>query len=395
MGEYGVWRTAPDDKNLTRMASNPLDLAAPGVRGLKPYQPGKPLEELEREYGVREAVKLASNENPLGPSPAALAALRGLEGGLARYPDGNAFGLKQALSRHLEVDAAQITLGNGSNDVLELIARAFLTPADEAVFSEFAFAVYPLAIQAIGARAVMTPSRDWGHDLEAMQAALTERTRLVFIANPNNPTGTWLEAAALEAFLAAVPSHVIVVVDEAYHEYAAAPATGAEGYASLLDRVERHPNLIVTRTFSKAYGLAGLRVGYAVSSPAVADLLNRVRQPFNVNSLAQAAAVAALEDAEHIARSVALNAEGLRLLGEGLVWLDLRWIPSAGNFLSVDVGENAPGVYEALLRQGVIVRPVSGYGMPRHLRVTVGTAEQNRRLLAALESALQQTMAQD
>ena len=377
------------------MVFDPIDLAAPGVRGLKPYQPGKPLEELEREYGVREAVKLASNENPLGPSPAALAALRGLDGGLARYPDGNGFALKQALSRHLSVDAGQITLGNGSNDVLELIARAFLTAAEEAVFSEFAFAVYPLLIQAVGARPVMTRALDWGHDLEAMRAAITDRTRLVFIANPNNPTGTWLSAAALEAFLESVPAEVIVVVDEAYHEYAAAPATGAEGYGSLLEQVARFPNLVVTRTFSKAYGLAGLRVGYAVSGAPVADLLNRVRQPFNVNSLAQAVAVAALSDTDHVARSVRVNAEGLRLLGEGLVWLDLHWIRSAGNFVCVDLGRDAAGVYEALLARGVIVRPVAGYGMPRHLRITVGTPEENRRLLAALESALQQTSAQD
>jgi histidinol-phosphate aminotransferase len=365
------------------MKFDAMNLAAPGVRTLAPYQPGKPVEELEREYGVRGAVKLASNENPLGPSPRALAAAcRALED-IARYPDGNGFALKRALAGWLGVPPECLTLGNGSNDVLELAARAFATPENEIVFSEHAFAVYPIVTRAVGARPVVARSRDFGHDLEAMRAAVSERTRLVFIANPNNPTGTWLTAEALEAFVRAMPGHVLVVVDEAYHEYVRAP-----GYASLLPRLHRYPNLIVTRTFSKVYGLAGLRVGYGVSSPAVADVLNRVRQPFNVNSAALAAALAALDDREHVERSVRLNGEGMRQLTDGFAALGLRHIPSVANFVCVDLGRPAAGVYEALLREGVIVRPVAGYGMPNHLRLTVGLPEENERFLKALDAVI-------
>ncbi len=360
-----------------------LALAAPGVRGLAPYEPGMPIEALEREYGVRGAVKLASNENPLGASPRAHAAAVQALTRLARYPDGHGFALKRALAERLAVAPEAITLGNGSNDVLELVARAFATASDEIVFSEYAFAVYPIVTQAVGARAVVAPARDYGHDLEAMRAAVTPRTRLVFIANPNNPTGTWLAAEALCAFVADLPRHVLVVVDEAYHEY-----VQVEGYASLVPEVTRFANLIVTRTFSKAYGLAGLRVGYAVSDPAVAEILNRVRQPFNVNSAALAAAAAALEDEAHVARSVALNAHGRRRLAAGLAALGLRCLPSAGNFLCVDLGRPAAPVYERLLREGVIVRPVANYGLPNHLRVTVGLPEENERFLDALKKAM-------
>ncbi|MCA1805758.1 MAG: histidinol-phosphate transaminase, partial [Xanthomonadaceae bacterium] len=268
-----------------------LALATPGVRGLHPYQPGKPLSELEREYGVRDAVKLASNENPLGPSPKALAAARAALADMARYPDGNSFELKQALARRHGVSTAAITLGNGSNDVLELIARGFLGPALAAVYSEHAFAVYPIVTQAIGAQHRVAPARDFGHDLEAMAARVDERARVLFIANPNNPTGTWLPASQLEAFLATLPECLIVVLDEAYCEY-----VGESDYPDSTAWIERFPNLVVTRTFSKAFGLAGLRIGYAVSHPQVADVLNRVRQPFNVNLAAQAAALAALDD---------------------------------------------------------------------------------------------------
>ena len=365
------------------MAFDPLRLAVDGVRGLQPYEPGKPMEALERELGIRDIIKLASNENPLGPGPRALEAVRAQVPDIGRYPDGNGFALKQALSRHLGVDPACLTLGNGSNDILELLARAFLAPEHEVVFSEHAFAVYPIVTQAAGARAVVTPARDWGHDLEAMAAALTPRTRLVFIANPNNPTGTWLRADALEHFLDSTPEHVLVVIDEAYFEYVQEP-----DYPDALSWLPRYPNLVLTRTFSKAHGLAGLRVGYGISRPQVADLLNRVRQPFNVNSLALAAAEAALGDAAHLQRSTALNREGMARLVAGFENLGLGYIPSVANFISVDVGRPGTEVYQALLRRGVIVRPVANYGMPRHLRVTVGLPEENARFLDALAAVL-------
>jgi histidinol-phosphate aminotransferase len=367
--------------------SNPmLRLAAPGVRGLTPYRPGKPVSELERELGIASAIKLASNENPLGPSPLALQAARAALAEIPRYPDGNGFSLKRALSARLGVRPDQITLGNGSNDVLDLVARAFATPRDEVVFSEYAFAVYPIATRAVGARAVVTPARDWGHDLDAMREAVGRRTRIVFIANPNNPTGTWNDDRSLERFLDAMPDHVVVVVDQAYQEYVDEP-----GYPDCMPWIARYPNLIVTRTFSKAYALAGLRVGYAVSRPEVADLLNRVRHPFNVNNVALAAAEAALADDDHLARGVALNRAGLALLAGELDRMGLAHIPSVGNFISVRVGGPAAPVYEGLLREGVIVRPVENYGMPEHLRVSVGLESENRRFLAALEKVLRQT----
>ncbi len=360
-----------------------LALATPGVRGLQPYQPGKPLEELAREYGIRDAVKLASNENPLGPSPKALAAARAALEDMTRYPDGNGFALKQALSRHLDVAMERLVLGNGSNDVLEFVARALVTPEHEVIFSRHAFAVYPIVTQAVGARAVVTPARDWGYDLAAIRAAVSERTRVIFIANPNNPTGTWLPGAELEAFVRELPPEVVVVIDEAYHEYVREPA-----YASALDWCQAYPNVLVTRTFSKAYGLAGLRIGYGVAHPDLADVLNRVRQPFNVNSAALAAAQAALEDSDYLARSVALNQAGMRQLQAGFERLGLTYIPSVGNFISFELPMDAGEVYQRLLRQGVIVRPVANYDMPRHLRVSIGTEDENQRFLAALEQVL-------
>jgi histidinol-phosphate aminotransferase len=367
----------------------PFDLALPGVRSLSPYLPGKPISELERELGISNIVKLASNENPLGPSSKALEAVRRILPELHLYPDGGGFELKAALAAKLGVEANQITLGNGSNDVLELAARAFLSPAVTAVFSEHAFAVYPIATQAVGAQASVAPAHDgrcgprYGHDLEAMARLVDAETRMVFVANPNNPTGTYLARTDLHRFLAELPEHVIAVVDEAYFEYVEAP-----DYPNAVDWLPEFPNLVVARTFSKAYGLAGLRVGYAVSSPAIADLLNRVRQPFNVNTPALEAARAALDDGEHLARSVQLNREGLLQLGEALEARKLAAIPSVGNFITFDLGRPAAPVYEALLREGVIVRPIANYGLPHHLRVTVGTAEQNALFLAALDRVL-------
>jgi histidinol-phosphate aminotransferase len=367
----------------------PSQLATPGVQQLTPYLPGKPIGELQRELGLTQIVKLASNENPLGPSPKALAAVRRETESLHLYPDGSGFELKTALAAKLNVDPVSITLGNGSNDALEIIARTFLTPECAALFSEHAFAVYPIVTQAVGAQAQIAPAHDgsngprYGHNLDAMAQRIDSRTRVIFIANPNNPTGTCLGKAELRRFLEQTPETAIVVVDEAYFEYVA-----DADYPDTLAWLGDFPNLIVCRTFSKAYGLAGLRVGYAISSPAIADLLNRVRQPFNVNSLALAAATAALNDAEHLARSVALNASGLQQLGAAFTERGLAYIPSAGNFITVDMGRPAAPLYDALLREGVIVRPVANYGLPQHLRVTVGTTEENQFFLAALDRVL-------
>jgi histidinol-phosphate aminotransferase len=371
------------------MTDSILKYAAAGVQALNPYVPGKPLSELEREYGIRDAVKLASNENPLGPSQAVLEVLRGAFADLGRYPDGNGFALRNALAQRLGVEPACITLGNGSNDVLELVARAFLAPGVSAVFSEHAFAVYPIVTQAIGARGNVAAAHDgsrgpkFGHDLEAMRAAVDADTRVVFIANPNNPTGTWLRAGDLRAFIEQLRSDIVVVVDEAYFEYVAEP-----DYPDAVRWVADFPNLLVTRTFSKAYGLASLRVGYGVSQAPLAEVLNRVRQPFNVNSFAQAAAVAALGDVAHLRESVEINRRGMRQLEAGLDALGLSRIASIGNFVSVDVGADPGHVYTELLRRGVIVRPVENYGMPGHLRISVGLPGENQRCLEALGEVL-------
>lgn len=371
-------------------AAGPADRAVSGVQGLQPYQPGKPVAELERELGIREAVKLASNENPLGPSPRAVEAARDMLGGAHVYPDGNGFELKAALAARHGVDPAQITLGNGSNEVLELIARTWLAPGRASVFSAHAFAVYPLVTQATGAEARVVPAlaaddarQPFGHDLDAMRARVDEDAAVVFVANPNNPTGTWVDAQALEAFVAAMPPQTLVVIDEAYAEY-----VEEDGYPDATRWLERYPNVVVTRTFSKIQGLAGLRLGYAVSSAPVADMLNRVRQPFNTNAVAQAAGLAALQDEAHIRRSVAVNREGLAQLDRELRAMGLRVIPSVGNFVTFDTGTDVHAVHDRLQRQGVIARPVENYGLPRHLRVTVSTTEDNDRFLMALREAL-------
>lgn len=360
-----------------------IQLATPGVQRLTPYVPGKPVEELERELGIANIIKLASNENPLGPSPKARQAITEHLDELTRYPDGNGFRLKQALSKHLKVTADTLTLGNGSNDILDLLARAYLTTDSEAVYSEYAFAVYPIAIQAVGAKAQVAPALDYGHDLAAMRALINDKTRLVFIANPNNPTGTWLNSDALQSFIASVPEQVLVVVDEAYFEYVEAP-----GYASVLPWLDRYPNLVVTRTFSKAYGLAALRVGYSVSHPDIANVLNRVRNPFNVDVFALAAAEAVLQDQDYLQRSLVCNRDGMAQLEQGCRDLGLSFIPSVGNFISVQVGSQAAAVYQGLLHKGVIVRPLASYAMPEYLRITVGTSEENARCLSALGEVL-------
>ncbi len=364
-------------------------LAAPGVRELSPYVPGKPPETLERELGIRDSIKLASNENPLGPGPLARAALATAMGGVGLYPDGSGHLLRAAIARKHGLDLAQVTLGNGSNDILVLLAEAFLTPGLEAVYSRYAFAVYPNAVQASGATARVAAANPpdhampLGHDPAAILASIGPRTRMIFLANPNNPTGTWLAARELDDLLRMVPPEVIVVLDEAYHEYSA-----ELGVPDGLQWLARHPNLVITRTFSKAYGLAGLRVGYALSHPDIADLLNRVRQPFNVSVPALAAAAAALDDREHLEATIALNRAGMAQLRSGISGLGFRVPASAGNFVFVDLGRPATAVNDALLRQGVIVRPVANYDLPNHLRITIGTAAQNERLLKAMSVAL-------
>lgn len=354
------------------------------IRAISPYQPGKPISELAREMGLAEAdiVKLASNENPLGMSEAARQAAVDALADTARYPDGNGFALKAALSAKLGVAVDQIVLGNGSNDVLELAARALLSPGTSAVYSQYAFAVYPLATNAAGARGIEVPARDFGHDLDAMVAAVTADTRIVFIANPNNPTGNFIAGELIEAFLQRVPANVLVVLDEAYTEY-----LDAEQRYDSIAWVKRFPNLLVSRTFSKAYGLAGLRVGYGVAQAPIVDLLNRVRQPFNVSSAALAAATAALSDTDFLTRSAQVNRAGMQQLTDAFASFGLEWIPSAGNFVAVRVGP-AAAVNQSLLRQGVIVRPVVGYGMPEWLRVSIGLPEENARFIQALEVAL-------
>ncbi len=363
--------------------------AAPGVRGLSPYVPGKPPETLEREFGVKDAIKLASNENPLGPSPLARAALAKAIENVGHYPDGAGHALRSKIAAMHDLEIGQVTLGNGSNDILVLLAEAFLTPGLEAVMSQYAFAVYPSAAQACGATMRIVPARGathvqpLGHDAAAIAEAVGPKTRIVFLANPNNPTGTWLEEGELSDILAAIPPEVIVVLDEAYHEYSA-PLGVPDGTRWLA----RHPNLVVTRTFSKAYGLAGLRVGYALSHPDVGDLLNRVRQPFNVSVPGLAAAAAALEDRAHLDATLALNRAGIERLRVALPALGVGAPASAGNFILADLARPAAPVNEALLRRGVIVRPVGNYGLPNHLRITTGTEAQNERLLAALSAVL-------
>jgi histidinol-phosphate aminotransferase len=359
------------------------------IRAIAPYVGGKPISDVAREYGLDpdRIVKLASNENPLGMPESAQAAIARVLGEGARYPDGNAFDLKAALALRYGVSNDWITLGNGSNDILMLVAQAFLQPGSSAVYSQYAFIVYPLAAQILGARGIaVRATADLGHDLAGMRSAVGPDTQVVFLANPNNPTGTFLPAAEIEAFIASLPAQVIVVLDEAYNEYLH-PTLRVDS----TDWVRRFPNLVVSRTFSKAYGLAGLRVGYAIAQPFVTDVLNRIRQPFNVNSLAQAAAVAALSDEAFLERTYAMNRAGYRQLTAAFEALGLTYIASHGNFVLVKVGNTDDAgarVNLGLLKQGVIVRPVGNYGLPQWIRVSIGLAHENEALIAALPAAL-------
>ena len=359
-------------------------LAPEYIKAIAPYQGGKPISELAREMGLQEndIVKLASNENPLGISPKAEYAIQEAVLDIARYPDGNSFALRDAVSKKFNVAQNQIVFGNGSNDILELAARAFLTAGCETIYSEHAFAVYPLVTQATGAKGVVVPAKNYGHDLNAMLAAITPKTRIIFVANPNNPTGTLLGKAELLTFLKQVPKAILVVLDEAYDEY-----LSADHKSEAITWLNEFNNLIISRTFSKAYGLAGLRVGFGLCHADIADLMNRVRQPFNVNSIAQAAAVASLEDEDFVARSYALNQAGMVQLTQGFNKLGLEYIPSFANFVSFSV-KNAAQVNQKLLQNGIIVRPIANYGMPDYLRVSIGLFSENARFLEVLEEII-------
>ena len=366
-----------------------IDSALLQIRQLQPYTPGKPVEELERELGISNAIKLASNENPLGCSAQVKEVLAQASEHVELYPDANAYYLKQQLAQNLDVKPEQITIGNGSNDVIDLIARSFLDRGTAAIYSQYAFLVYALVTQACGAQAQVakanTPdaSQPYGHDLDAMQKLVNDQTRVIFIANPNNPTGTWLEADALKSFISRVPEHIAIVVDEAYFEY-----VSLDEYPDSLQWLDQYPNLIVTRTFSKIYGIAGLRIGYSVSSPELCDLFNRVRQPFNGNTLALAAARAALDDDAFVEQSRNTNQQGLRSMQE---WFDakgINYIPSAGNFLTVQFGDDSDRIYQQLLQRGIIVRPVANYNMPDFLRISVGSKPQLEQMYKILDDIL-------
>ena len=360
-----------------------MDNVHKGIAGLTPYAPGKPVDEVARELGLTDIVKLASNENPRGPGPQVRAALEGAMADMSRYPDGGGFLLKEALARTLGVRETQITLGNGSNDVLDLVARVTLEPGRNAIVADHSFVVYRLATACAGAELITVPAKDYGADLAAMLAAINDNTRTIFLANPNNPTGTWVGQAALTEFLSAVPAHVWVVLDEAYFEYVDEPE-----YPDGLQLLDDYPNLLVTRTFSKIHGLASVRLGYGVSSLELADLMNRARQPFNCSSFALAAGVAALEDTDFVDTSGALNREGMAQLAGAFDAMGLAYIPSAGNFLTVNCGKPGAEVFNALLQKGVIARPIAEYGLPDHLRVSIGLEQENDRFLAALREVL-------
>lgn len=362
--------------------TDPAARVAPYLRDLMPYVPGKPASEIERDFGLDNVIKLASNENPLGPSPRATEAMQRALADLNRYPDGDGTDLRAELARRFGVTAKRILLGNGSNEILTLLGRVLLRPGDEAVMSEGAFIVYPLATQANGATRVAVPSVDFGHDLEAMAGAIGSNTRAVFLANPNNPTGTMFGRPAWEKFIARVPDDVVVVCDNAYAEYVLDPE-----YPDAITEPDRHPGLVALRTFSKIYGLAGLRVGYGVGPEWLVDLVDRVRDPFNVNHLAQAGALAALGDVEHVRACREMNREGMRFLTRVCRALGIGFVPSHGNFVLVEIGD-AANAFDALLRTGVIVRPVAGYGFPNHVRVSIGTPEENTAFAQALAALL-------
>ncbi len=367
-----------------------LELATSGVQQLTPYQPGKPVAELERELGISNSIKLASNENPLGPSPLALQAISTLLPSINYYPDGAGFALSHKLAEKHQLDISNITLGNGSNDILELLTRAFLSPQHSAVYSQHSFAVYPIVVQAVGAKANIAKAfpeshetMPLGHDPAALLAQIDDKTRMIFIANPNNPTGTWLSPAILEDLFSNIAQNIIIVLDLAYTEYM------DEQFKPPINQwLEKFPNLVVTQTFSKVYALAGLRIGYSISNSGIADVLNRVRQPFNTNILAQTAAIASLQDEAHVIKSVAMNNAGKLFLQNAFTEMKLKYLPTMGNFISVNVKQSGSALYQKMLEQGVIVRAVDNYEMPEYLRITIGTQQQNERFVETLKRCL-------
>ena len=357
-------------------------LVSDEIEALVPYPPGKPMEELERELGIKKSIKLASNENPLGPSPKAVEAISKALKSLHRYPDGGCFYLKEKLAQHLKMKPENLIIGNGSNEIIELVIRTFLRPGEEAVMGNPSFAVYPLAVPAAGGKKIEVPLKNLTHDLDAMADAITNRTKIVFIANPNNPTGTIVTKAQLRRFMDRLPEGVILVLDEAYYEFVTEPE-----FPESLDYLREGRNIVILRTFSKIYGLAGLRIGYGVAPEKLVFYMNKVRQPFNVNSLAQIAAMAAPEDEGHLKRSQKNNSEGLKFLYREMKAMGLEYVPTQANFFLIKVGKGKD-VYDALLRQGIIVRPMASYGLGEYIRVTVGTPEENQRFVEALRRAI-------
>ena len=358
-------------------------LANEHILGISPYEPGKPIEETERELGVHDAIKLASNENPLPPADRVQQAIMNALKDLNRYPDGSGYYLRQALAKRHGVTSEQIILGNGSNELIELLVRTFLRPGDEAVVPHPSFVVYPMMVQAAGGIRVMVMLKDYRLDLEAMARAITPMTKLVFIANPNNPTATIVTADEVEHFMSRVPERTIVVFDEAYMEFAHGP-----DFPDTLSYVKQGRKVLTLRTFSKAASLAGLRVGYGICDADATALMNRIRQPFNVNSLAQVAALAALEDEGHILECVRMIDAGKHFLYDEFKTMGIKYVPARANFVLVDVGRSASDIYQKLLLQGVIVRPLTSFGMETALRVTIGTPEENRKLVKALRTVL-------
>ena len=355
----------------------------PGIETIHPYQGGKPIDEVQREFGIDDIIKLASNENPLGPSPLAKEAIKRAAAKVNLYPDGNAYYFKNELAEHLGVAPNYLIFGNGSNDVLQIVGETYISPGDEVIYSESAFVVYMVVSKIGGAKSVVTPRRDYAHDLDAMADAITDATKVIFIANPNNPTGTMVTKDETERLMARVPDDVLVVFDEAYYEYVERP-----DYPQTLPYVEEGRNVIITRTFSKIYGLAGLRIGYGIAKPETIEMMNRVRQPFNCNLIAQAAGRAALNDADHVRRSLELNAVGKVYLYERLARFGLEYVETEGNFILVQLGRPGQEVTDALMRKGVIVRPMAAYGFPDAVRVTIGKSDENKRFITALQEVL-------
>ncbi|WP_040725082.1 histidinol-phosphate transaminase [Thiomicrorhabdus sp. Kp2] len=372
---------------MTTHSTSFCDQVQPQVLGIHPYIPGKPVSELQRELGLDSITKLASNENPLGCSEHALKAIENELQNIARYPDGSAYDLKARLAEFLKVQKEQIAVGNGSNELLELVARVFAGPGDEIIYSQYAFAVYPISAQVVGATGVEVPAKNWGHDLTAMLAAITDKTKIIYIANPNNPTGTFFTRTEWQDFISQVPQKVIVVLDEAYVEYAQSFMDENE-YFDGIDYLKMYPNLLISRTFSKAYGLASLRLGYMVGNVETIQYINQVREPFNVNQFAQVAAIAALQDQEFVAEAVKVNQQGMRQIIDALDELEIKHIPSVGNFVCIDLGEDALHYNQSLLEQGVIVRPVANYGIMQYLRVSIGTQIENAHFIDALKTVL-------